>query len=42
MLDQSKIGHEFPAFSATVEKGRLQFFAKAIGDLANIIFEEIL
>ena len=40
MLDQSKIGHEFPAFSATVEKGRLQFFAKAIGETNPIYTDE--
>ena len=40
MLDQSMIGHEFPAFSATVEKGRLQFFAKAIGETNPIYTDE--
>ena len=31
MLDKSFIGHEFPSFTTDVEKGRLRFFAKAIG-----------
>jgi acyl dehydratase len=32
MLDKNKIGHEFTTFSTEVEKGRLKFFAKAIGE----------
>ncbi len=32
MLDRSKIGHEFDTFSVDIEKGRLAFFAKAIGE----------
>ena len=32
MLDRQYIGHTMPKFSATVEKGRLRFFAKAIGE----------
>jgi hypothetical protein len=32
MLDRSKVGHEFSSFSTNVEKGRLKFFAKAIGE----------
>ena len=37
MIDTKHIGHRFPAFSAEIERGRLKFFAKAIGqsDLAN-------
>jgi len=31
MLDTRHIGHAFAPFSAEVEKGRLKFFAKAIG-----------
>lgn len=31
MLDKQFIGHRFAPFSADVEKGRLKFFAKAIG-----------
>lgn len=30
-LDTAFIGHRLPAFSVEVEKGRLKFFAKAIG-----------
>jgi acyl dehydratase len=40
MLDRSKIGHEFTAFSAEVEKGRLKFFAKAIGETNPIYTDE--
>ncbi|MAZ90242.1 MAG: acyl dehydratase [Cellvibrionaceae bacterium] len=32
MLDRSKVGHEFDTFSVDIEKGRLAFFAKAIGE----------
>lgn len=31
MLDTQHIGHRFAPYSADVEKGRLKFFAKAIG-----------
>ena len=31
MIDRRYIGHSFPAFQVEVEKGRLRFFAKAIG-----------
>ena len=40
MLDRSKIGYEFPSFSAEVEKGRLRFFAKAIGETNPIYTDE--
>ena len=40
MLDTTKIGHEFPAFTADVEKGRLKFFAKAIGETNPIYTDE--
>jgi len=30
-LDTQHIGHRFPPYSVDVEKGRLKFFAKAIG-----------
>jgi acyl dehydratase len=40
MLDTSKIGHEFPAFTADVEKGRLRFFAKAIGESNPVYTDE--
>ena len=31
MIDKKFIGHTMPSFSATVEPGRLRFFAKATG-----------
>ncbi len=40
MLDQSFIGHEFPPFTAEVEKGRLRFFARAIGETDPIYTDE--
>jgi hypothetical protein len=40
MLDRSKIGHEFSSFTADVEKGRLRFFAKAIGETNPIYTDE--
>lgn len=40
MLDQSKIGHEFDSFTTEVEKGRLKFFAKAIGETDPIYTDE--
>jgi len=40
MLDRSKIGHEFPSFTVDVEKGRLRFFAKAIGETNPIYTDE--
>ena len=36
MLDRSFIGHEFNAFSVDVEKGKIKFFAKAIGEESPI------
>lgn len=40
MLDRSKIGHEFNNFNTDVEKGRLKFFAKAIGETNPIYTDE--
>jgi len=40
MLDTTKIGHEFPPFSTEVEKGRLRFFAEAIGERNPIYTDE--
>tara|TARA_R110001599_G_scaffold183562_1_gene376869 strand:- start:30616 stop:31065 length:450 start_codon:yes stop_codon:yes gene_type:complete len=40
MLDRSKIGHAFAPFTAEVEKGRLKFFAKAIGETNPIYLDE--
>ncbi|QIB65055.1 MaoC family dehydratase N-terminal domain-containing protein [Kineobactrum salinum] len=40
MLDRSKIGHEFNSFTTEVEKGRLKFFAKAIGETNPVYTDE--
>ena len=40
MLDKQFIGHEFTPFTAEVEKGRLKFFAKAIGETNPIYTDE--
>ena len=40
MIDKKFIGHRFAMHSATVESGRLRFFAKAIGETDPIYFEE--
>ena len=40
MLDKSRIGHEFASFSTDIEKGRLKFFAKAIGETNPIYTDE--
>ena len=40
MLDKSKIGHAFEPFAVEVEKGRLKFFAKAIGETNPIYLDE--
>ena len=40
MLEKNKIGHEFSSFSTEVEKGRLKFFAKAIGETNPIYTDE--
>lgn len=40
MLDKSKIGHEFPSFTVDIEKGRLRFFARAIGETNPIYVDE--
>ena len=40
MLDKNKIGHQFPVFSTEIEKGRLKFFAKAIGETNPIYSDE--
>ena len=41
MLDKSKIGYECPSFTADVEKGRLRFFAKAIGETNPVYTDEV-
>ena len=40
MLDRSFIGHKFAAHTVEIEKGRLRFFAKAIGETNPIYFDE--
>ena len=40
MLDKTKIGHQFQPFTIEVEKGRLKFFAKVIGETNPIYFDE--
>ena len=40
MLDHSHIGHEFTPFNVDVEKGRLTFFAKAIGETNPVYTDE--
>ncbi len=40
MLDKSFIGHTFPPYEADVEKGRLKFFAKVIGETNPIYTDE--
>lgn len=39
MIDRRYIGHTFPAFQVEVEKGRLRFFAKAIGETNPVYFD---
>ena len=39
-LDKQYIGHRFEPFSAEVEKGRLKFFAKAIGQTDPVYSNE--
>lgn len=40
MLDKTKIGHQFESFKVDVEKGRLKFFAKSIGETNPIYIDE--
>jgi acyl dehydratase len=40
MIDRRYIGHTLPAFSVDVEKGRLRFFAKAIGQTDPVYVDE--
>lgn len=40
MIDKNHIGHEFPSFATDIEKGRLKFFAKAIGETNPIYTDE--
>ena len=36
MIDRQLIGHTFPEVAATLERGRLRFFAKAIGETGGV------
>lgn len=40
MLDRSKVGHQFEPFTVDVEKGRLKFFAKVIGEINPVYVDE--
>src|SRR3546814_3188119 len=40
MIDTKWIGHRFPAIRWEVEKGRLRFFAKAIGETRPEFIDE--
>lgn len=40
MIDHSHIGRMLPSHSARVEKGRLRFFATAIGETDPVYFDE--
>jgi acyl dehydratase len=40
MIDRQYIGHCMPPFSASVERGRLRFFAKAIGESNPVYTDE--
>ena len=40
MIDKKFIGHEFDVFSVDIEKGRLAFFAKSIGETNPIYSNE--
>ena len=40
MLDRNKIGHQFPAFQVTIEKGMLRLFARAIGETNPVYTDE--
>lgn len=40
MIDRKYIGHAMPAFEVDVERGRLRFFAKAIGQADRVYTDE--
>lgn len=40
MIDKALIGKTFPAYAVEVEKGRLRFFAKVIGETDPIFVDE--
>ena len=40
MLDRSNVGHEFDSYNVDIEKGRLKFFAKAIGETNPVYLSE--
>ncbi len=41
MIDRQHIGHRLPAYAVDVEKGRLKFFAKAIGQTDPVYSDEV-
>lgn len=41
MIDRQFIGHTLPTFSATLETGRLRFFAKATGQTDPVYTDEV-
>ena len=41
MIDRQYIGHAMPSFEVLVEKGRLQFFAKATGQTDPVYWDEV-
>ncbi|MBI5276511.1 MAG: MaoC family dehydratase N-terminal domain-containing protein [Burkholderiales bacterium] len=40
MIDRRHIGHELPAFTVAVERGRLRFFARATGQADPVYTDE--
>ena len=40
MIDRKYIGHTWPPYTVDVEKGRLRFFAKAIGETNPVYIDE--
>ena len=40
MIDRNQIGRKLPAYTVEVEKGRLRFFAKAIGETNPLFWDE--
>lgn len=40
MLDQSIVGKEYASFTVEIEKGRIRFFARSIGETNPVYFDE--
>lgn len=40
MLDQSIVGKEYAPFTVEIEKGRIRFFARSIGETNPVYFDE--